>query len=74
MKEKMALKKIELELYFSSEFVPPDKFCETSNKCGLCPFYNCDDETSDCWCALNLGTVDASVKCPIRKFFEKDEI
>lgn len=67
MKEKVVLKKINLELYFDADFAPPEKFDDP--KCKSCPFHEWDDEAADGCCTLNFGVVDASEKCPIRKFF-----
>lgn len=67
MKEKVVLKKIDLELFFDAGFVPPKKF--DVQKCKSCPFHEWDDESEDGCCALNLGVVDVSEKCPIKKFF-----
>lgn len=75
-KEKAVVKKIELELYFRSDFVPPDKFGEPTrrnnwhSKCSLCQFYGMDDDTGLGWCGLNYGPIDAEEECPIKKFFK----
>ena len=79
MEGKVVLKKIELELYFDVDFMPPEKFdkpCRENgyrSKCGLCQFYGCDDETAEGYCGLDFGAVDAYEKCPIRKFFERQK-
>lgn len=71
----MVLKKIELELYFDDEFIPPKKFeswgreNDYNPKCKKCPFYG-EDDVYD-WCVLNPDTVMG--ECPIRKFFETEE-
>lgn len=73
---KTVIKKIELELYFDKDFVPPDKFgdpCQKNryrNACNGCPFYVWDDEAGTDWCGVNFGTTDAEVECPIKKFFK----
>lgn len=74
--EKVVVKKIELELYFDSDFVPPDKFDEPlpknhwNSKCAVCPFYGFEDDTGFRWCEFDFGTTNAEEECPIKKFFE----
>lgn len=70
---KVVIKKIELELYFDEDFVPPDKFCAKygcENVCTACPFYGYDDESGEDWCGVDFGTTDAHKECPIKKFFK----
>jgi hypothetical protein len=70
---KAVIKKIELELYFDEDFVPPDKFgdpCPKNSACTACPFYMWDDEAGEGWCGVDFGTTDAHKECPIKKFFK----
>lgn len=73
---KAVIKKIELELYFDEDFVPPDRFDEPtkandwSSKCKSCPFYGWDDDDALGWCGIDFGTTDAHKECPIKKFFK----
>ena len=73
----MVLKKIELELYFDDEFMPPKKLRDdtstSDNQCSWCPFFEWDDEMAQGECNLNIGIVDSRDRCPIRKFFETEE-
>ena len=59
----MGIKKIELEVWFADDFVPPEKF----GKCrGDCPFFAYEaDECSEGFCCI-VGT---DGKCPIKKYF-----
>lgn len=68
------IKKIELEMYFDGDFVPPEKFDRPTrekhyaSKCDLCPFFGWDDETAEAWC--NVTAVrNTYEECPIKKFF-----
>ena len=74
-KKDMAVKKIELEMYFDDDFVPPEKFDEATeekkwdSKCKQCPFYGWEDETAESWC--NVTAVRAPYEeCPIKRFFD----
>jgi hypothetical protein len=69
------IKKIEIEMHFEDDFVPPTKFDRPlrinryNSKCKLCPFYGWDDETAYGWC--NVTAVrDVEEECPIKKFFD----
>lgn len=74
----MKLKKIELNLYFDDDFMPPEKFecpCRENHwdsKCASCPFYGWDDENGDRWCNIACDVSNGEI-CPIRRFFETDE-
>lgn len=64
--EGMILKKIELEIEFPDDFMPPETF-DKSLCSGLCPFLSYEpDECSDAFCCI----VGERGKCPIRKYFE----
>lgn len=60
----MIVKKIELEIEFPDDFVPPEEY--DSELCsGLCPFLSNEaDECSTSFCCL----VEEG-KCPIKKYF-----
>ena len=69
------IKKIELEMYFDDNFLPPEKFDlptrekHYDSKCELCPFYGWSDDEGFGWC--NVTAVrDTDEECPIKKFFE----
>lgn len=76
--EGKVIKKIELELYFDENFVPPEKFDEPlssndwNSKCSACPFYGWEDDHASGWCGVDFGTIDAERVCPIKKYFEKN--
>lgn len=59
------IKKIELELWFDDDFVPPEKY-DKKLCTGLCPFLSYEaDDCSEGFCCL-VGTEG---ECPIRKYF-----
>ena len=65
----MVVKKIEIEMEFPDDFVPPDNFrgdtSTAENRCSWCPFFRWDDEAGEGECCL------ISVRgCPIKKFFK----
>lgn len=61
----MIVKKIELELCFEDDFVPPEKF-DKKMCTGDCPFLSYEaDECSEVFCCIP-GAED---ECPIRKYF-----
>lgn len=69
------IKKIELEMYFDDDFVPPEKFDNPTranlwhSDCQGCPFYGWSDDEGIGWC--NVTAVrDTDEECPIKKFFE----
>lgn len=59
------IKKIELEVWFPDDFVPPEKF---EDRCsGACPFLSYEpDDCSDAFCCL-VGTEG---DCPIKEYFK----
>lgn len=68
------IKKIELELEFPEDFMPPEEFEEPTGsgrrydtKCDPCPFYVWYDDYAygDC----TLPAVGCDGKCPLKKFF-----
>lgn len=68
------IKKIELEMCFDDNFVPPEKFDEPTrrnnynSKCVLCPFYGWSDDEGFGWCDVT-AVIDTDEECPIKKFF-----
>ena len=69
MEEKAVIKKIELEMYFEADFVPPKRF-DKALCSGKCPFLSCDFESSEVWCCVT-AVRDPVEECPLRKYFEK---
>lgn len=74
-------KKIEIEVEFEHDFIPPEKFegmrkhigSESEQRCLSCPFYYYEQEE----CRENCIAMDIDVNadcrhdvCPIKKFFE----
>ena len=60
----MMIKKIELEVHFDDNFVPPDIF--NKELCDLCPFLSHEAyECSEDFC----GIPSAGDECPIKKYF-----
>ena len=73
------IKKIELELHFDDNFVPPERFEEPTrnnnwkSKCEPCPFYVWGDEYAhgDCVFLENAEQFGYGIHgCPIKKFFD----
>lgn len=70
----MIVKKIEIEMFFPNDFVPPEKFDMPlrvngyNSKCQCCPFYGWDDEDASAWCTVT-SVIDTDEECPIKKFF-----
>lgn len=61
----MIVKKIELELCFPDEFVPPEKYYDGNKEChGECPFWNEDWELGG-WCKIAAD----GEECPLKKYF-----
>ena len=60
--------KLDLEVAFSDDFTPPEKFLEhwKENKCGGCPFFYFQDDYGLGECAILYGD---SNDCPIKKYF-----
>lgn len=64
----MIVKKIELEMCFAEDFVPPERFDKTLCS-GDCPFLAYEPcETSDVYCCVT-AVRDPAEECPIKKFF-----
>lgn len=64
----MIVKKIELEMCFSDDFKPPEKFDKTLCS-GKCPFLWYEpDECSDVFCCVT-AVRPSEEECPIKKFF-----
>ena len=67
--EKTVVKKIEIEMCFGDDFVPPEKFDKSlcSGKCPFLAYEPCD--TSDVFCCLT-SVRPPEEECPIKKFFK----
>lgn len=64
----MKVKKIELEMCFSDNFVPPEKF-DKSLCSGLCPFLSHEaDECSEGFCCIT-AVRPVEEECPLKKYF-----
>ena len=67
------IKKIELELHFDDDFVPPEKFIDDTSTsrspCSFCPFFVWYDEYGYGECVA-LEKAEQFDKCPIKKFFD----
>lgn len=62
------IKKIEIEMCFDDDFVPPEKF-DKSLCSGKCPFLAYEPcETSDVFCCVT-AVRSPEEECPIKKFF-----
>lgn len=62
--------KIEIEMEFPNDFIPPEKFDESLySKCGGCPFYiHFNEYAPSEYC--NIGGEE---ECPIKKCFNQGE-
>ncbi len=64
----MVVKKIEIEMCFGDDFVPPEKF-DKSLCSGKCPFLAYEPcENSDVFCCVT-AIRPPEEECPIKKFF-----
>ena len=67
------MKKV-IEIDFPDDFYPPEKFrgvtsIPDKNPCGLCLFFEWDDEYGEGYCRLSDNAEYPN--CPIRKYFDK---